>query len=665
MTVTRRIVAASASVLLTAVGAIHGTGASAEPTPAIVHEGTIPLTATTVAGAASGNMPDGRPRTWAVVSGSPAYLAEINPVDGTLVETYPLEGAGGAWGVELAADGTVWVASYSNGRLYYLAPGAGAVVNAGAPTPGTSFLWQVDTDADGIAYTGTFQGFAPAEPAARLAAYDRSTGQYRDYGTFGDQYAYTRATAVLGDTVYVGMGTTAAIFAVDIETGEKREIPLPISGCQFAYEMATSGTDLYVRFECTKKNYGYVYDTVTGTWSEQIVNYLSQRIGRDTAGTTYFVTNSQLNARTPDGTITALDAQMGAKGIGVVTADGREYVVGITNSLLSRYDIASGASTQIAVPLEGTPVRPRAAAWGPDERLHIGGYFSGGLASFDPNASSEPWSFDPRLGQPEGLVKVGSRFYAGVYPGARIYEVDPTRPLTDGNPKLAFELTDENQDRPFAMAEAGTLLAVGTVPGYGSLKSALALHDPDTGATRVFEDLIEDQSIIALAYADGVLYGGTSVWGGAGIEPTQADAVVFAFDVSRQKLLWTRTIPGQRQVVAVETTPGGQVYAASRGTLVALKQDTGRIVSTHTIAPYDWSKFSGGTWNGVSLVYNEADRTLYGATADKIFRADPVGRRRVQVLEGMSGAFLTVGPRSRVYWVDGQQLYSTTWPGRW
>lgn len=71
---------------------------AAEVTADIVDHGQIPLTATTIAGAASGNMPDGSPRLWAVVNGKasegvPTYLAE---------------------------DRTVWVAGYMAATVYYL-----------------------------------------------------------------------------------------------------------------------------------------------------------------------------------------------------------------------------------------------------------------------------------------------------------------------------------------------------------------------------------------------------------------------------------------------------------------------------------------------------------------------------------------------------------------
>ena len=99
----------------------------------VTDHGVIPLTATTVAGAAAGNMPDGSARAWVAVSGKPAYLAELDPMSGEVIATYPMADSQGAWGVEIAADGTVWVASYGSGNLYYLPFGADTVINAGRP----------------------------------------------------------------------------------------------------------------------------------------------------------------------------------------------------------------------------------------------------------------------------------------------------------------------------------------------------------------------------------------------------------------------------------------------------------------------------------------------------------------------------------------------------
>lgn len=651
-----------ASVLLLIVGLTTPAHAATLTRP-ITDHGAIPLTANTVAGAASGMMPDGSARTWAVVNGKPAYLAEIDPLTGTTLARHDLPGASGAWGVELGADGTVWVAAYSAGRLYRLPFGASQVQDLGQATRYSSFLWQVDSDAAGRAYVGTFEGFAPGTvlPGAHLVSYDPATSQWRDYGDFGAAYTYIRSTAVVGDTVYVGTGTTAAMFAVDIATGAKTQVPLPEgrTDCQFTYEMATSGTDLWVRFECTKKNYGYVYDTVAKSWKAgPFANYMDQRVGTDAAGNTWFTNANNLQRRTPQGTVTATSASIAIKGIGVVSAAGKEYVVGMGNGVLDLYDIAAGTVRQFAPALPGTPVTPRSTAVGPTGSIHVGGYFSGGFATFAPRTGT--WSFDPRLGQAENMVTVGGRLYAGIYPGAKIVSLDPGRPLGPGNTTPVFDLTADGQDRPFGMTNAGGVLAVGTVPGYGSLTSVLALYDPATGKVEKFPNLVTDHSITSLAYADGVLYGGTSIYGGNGIAPTQANGRVFAFDMATRTLRWNVEIPGHAQVTSVAATADGEVVAATHGSLFALDSASGHEVWSTMVTPYDWSQFSGGTWQFDTLYYRPADRFVYGTVGGKVVRVKTVGRHQVDTLAGARGIKAALDATGRLYWVDGQNLRSAS-----
>lgn len=105
-------------------------------------------------------------------------------------------------------------------------------MKAGVPPTGfASFLWQIDTNDAGVAFTGTYEGWGttPTEKQAHLVSYDRFAGAFRDYGTLGN-YQYVRSTAVIGDTVYAGMGTPAALFAVDIASGAKTQLPLPRVG---------------------------------------------------------------------------------------------------------------------------------------------------------------------------------------------------------------------------------------------------------------------------------------------------------------------------------------------------------------------------------------------------------------------------------------------------
>ncbi|MPV35612.1 FIMAH domain-containing protein [Georgenia subflava] len=652
----------AAAVVATAVPSHAATGTVDEP-PEIVDHGTVPLTATTVAGAAAGTMPDGTPRLWAVVSGSPAYLAEIDPLAGTVENTYPMPGASGGWGVDISSDGTVWATSYMDASLYYLEPGATEVRSDGRPTPETSFAWQVDTDADGVAFTGTFQGWADSPlPPGHLASYDRTTGEWRDYGSFGEGMNYVRSTAVVGDTAYAGTGTVAGLFAVDIDSGDVAEVPLPDgrTDCTFVYELAAADTDLYAKIECQGAYVGYVYDTVAEEWSEPIGALSSQSVGQTADGRTWFVLAGNLAYRTPAGEVVDTGHAFGAKGVGVTTdADGAEWVVGMSHrGLVHRYEVATGEAEPVPVGLDSTSVNPRAMAVGPDGRIHVGGYLSGGFATFDPAADS--WTFERGLGQAEGMVAHDGLLYAGVYPGARLYEIDTSIPLGDGNPRQVLELRETTQqDRPFGMASAGDLVAVGTVGGYGVLKGSLTLYDPETGTWDEYHDLITDQSIITLEEHDGVLYGGTSVFGGNGIEPTQSAGVVFAFDLASRELLWSTPVDGLAATAV--TMADGELWAATVGDLLVLDPATGEITHEHEVAPFDWGTVPNGLWRSADLEFSEADGYIYGSVFDRILRIDP-DTREVDQLEGASGIKLDLAPDNTTYWIDDRSLFSATWP---
>ncbi|OYN92436.1 hypothetical protein CGZ91_02785 [Parenemella sanctibonifatiensis] len=526
---------------------IPASAATKEVELEVTDHGDIPLTATTVAGAATGMMPDGTPRTWAVISGKPAYLAEINPFTGEVLASHSLPGASGAWGV-------------------------------------------------------------------------------------------------------------------DIVTGEKTEIPLPEgrTDCTFTYEMATSGTDLFVHFQCASGNGGAIYDTVTGEWvTDFIPNMNPQRVGRDASGTTWFTAGGALHSISPDREITSTDLAVGTKGIGVVTEGDSEYVVSIYGNVLHRYDISTGDLEELVLDLPGTPTNPRSSVVGPDGRLHFGGYFSGGFATYD--TTSDEWAFEAALGQAEGFATVGDTLYAGRYPGAKLEAIDTSKPLGDGNPVRALDLDPYGQDRPFALTDAGGLVAVGTVPEYGSLIGALAIHDPVTKQNDVYRNIIEDHSITALAYENGILYGGTSVYGGNGAFPTQQNARVFAFDMATRELVWNVEVEGQRMVTALEVTPGRQVWAGTKGTLHSLSTTDGSELVEYEIEPFDWDEFAGGTWTGAWLEFDRSTNRLYGAVGSTLISVPPIGRHDLTRVSNIKGVLMVLGDDHRVYFVNGQRLMSVDW----
>lgn len=661
---TLTVVAAVLLSLLTPVSA-----AAEEAVPWIRDVGEIPLTATTTAGGATARMPDGSTRMWLVVSGRPAYLAEIDPFERRLVRAYPLgTRAQGGWGVDVARDGTVYAATYGAGELYRLPWGADQAESLGAPTEDTSFLWQVDTTPLGVACTGTFEGaHEGALPPAHLACWSPLTGSWRDYGTFGDHNTYVRSTAVVGNTAYVGTGSAKKeLWAVNLRTGKKRQLAVPeevSGGTGFTYEMDADDRYLYVRWS---PGGGYVYDTLLGRWTGSLGAYSGQSVSsRDRAGVVYLVSGNTLSRYVVgrDVLTPTSFAVGGSRGVERVTApgSGRELVVGaLSDGRVWQYDPATDEGhLDYVAGLVGTPVSPRAMAVGPDGRVYQGGYFSGGLSSYDSDTGA--WWFHGFPKQAEGMVTHGSKLYLGTYTGAEIFEYDPAAPWGTDNPRMVLSMRDSGQDRPFAMASAGRYVAVGTEPGYGLLGGELALYDPADGSARRFPGIVPDQSITALTYADGVLYGGTMVYGGNGSTPTQTTAKVFAVDVASGTKLWeTAPVPGERAISGLTVDAEGHLWGITAGTLFELDPATRETSRTHEVAPFDWDSVS--EWNPLAtkVSFDAGDGQLYVTARGRFHRLDP-DTFADSAPSGTAAAQLVAHPDGDKYWIVGQHLYRSRW----
>jgi hypothetical protein len=197
-------------------------------------------------------------------------------------------------------------------------------------------------------------------------------------------------------------------------------------------------------------------------------------------------------------------------------------------------------------------------------------------------------------------------------------------------------------------------VALGTVPEYGRLGGGLFLYDPERDELEAYPNLIREQSIVCLLYRDGVLYGGTSVWGGLGVSPTQTEAFVFAWDVERRALKWqTAPVPGERAVTSLAFGPDGMLWGMTAGKLFRLNPSDGATSGTYEMMKVDWNAFTH-MWRNAFLRWRE-DGRLYGTAMNRFFRFDPA-----------SGAFevladdvilLADDPRGRFYFANETELY--------
>ncbi|MFI6483185.1 hypothetical protein ACIBH1_35005 [Nonomuraea sp. NPDC050663] len=575
--------------------------------------GTLPLTGATTAGTAlDRDHPDG-PRVYSVTSSAsgPAQLGIRDALDGSLIAERPLPLALGSWAVSVAPDHSVYVGSYNAtagamGRLFRYLPGQDKVVELGIPIATETFVWTVAATADAV-YGGT-------SPGGKLFRHDPATGITTDLGNPVPGEQFVRDLAVGPDgKLYAGMGASSMKIAVVGTTGTTVIDP-PVQGSGYAYDLDVVGHHLLVRFgRSDGTNPMGVYDLERRAWKDVVDDVDSLTVGGGRHGRhAYFFQHEELvRYDLVSGRITKLGFTDYGGGAARTLGWVGDTLIGTgSTGRIWHYNRTTGKGRLLDGTLTGQPVSIRSLGNGPDGRVYGGGFFTGGLAAYDPaTGESQFW---PNVGQSEGITTHKGKLYLGVYPGARIYEFE------NGAPKLLANLSEQEQDRPFAMVSAGDWLAFGTVPKSGTLGGALSLLDPATGTLRVRRGIIPGQSVIGLAYRDGIVYGATSAFGG--ISTPQGQGTLFAYDIAADALKW-QTVPveGDLSLGSITFDDQGRLWGLTPDALYEVDPATGRTLRVSKHGTYPWST-AVQVWLDTNIVFHNG--YLWGKVQGKAYRID-------------------------------------------
>ncbi|WP_117208420.1 PQQ-binding-like beta-propeller repeat protein [Allorhizocola rhizosphaerae] len=623
--------------------------------------GTLPLSETTTAGTAlDADHPSG-PRVYSVTSSATrAVLGVRDAVTGELLHEAGLPGALGSWAVTVAADHRVYVGSYSAGRLYSYDPATQQVKDLGVPIPGDTFIWTVAAAPDGSVWGGTsYHG--------HVFRHDPATGVTTDLGTPIPGEQFVRDLAIGEDgTVYAGIGSMTMAVAVLDPAGNVRERIAPPGGVGtsgYAYDVDVVGDRLLVRFQNTAgEGWFATYHLADRRWSTPVSEVDSLTIGGGRHGNDIHLVRQ--------GELTAYDLQTGSlRGTGftdlgdgaprplgwihVPGARGQTLVGTASGGGMWHYRPHEGTGRRIETTLTAQAVAIRSLAAGPDGLVYAGGFFSGGLATFDPASGNTVGR--KGIGQIEGMIAHGGKMYLGVYPNARVYEYDPSVPWQRGsNPRLLFELGSQEQSRPFAWASAGEYVAFGTVPQAGAVGGALGLYHPATGETRVRRDIVPGHSVVGLAYRDGVVYGTTSTWGGTN-QPQDDAAVAFAYDIAADRVLWqTAPVPGDLALGAIAFAPDGKLWGLTVDALFELDPATGATLRYQKFASYPWDRVDH-VWVDTYLEL-AADGTLYGKVQGRTYRIARDTMTLSQIVRPTS--IMVKGPDGHLYLSRDQNFFT-------
>lgn len=641
--VTAVAVVASVAFVAAPAGAGPAAPAGADPAappgagapPAAQDTGTFrdlgaPLTSLTVMQSALGRDADGSDVIYAVPAGENANLNVVDVHTRQLKRTVPLPGASGAWAITVATDGSVYVGSYGNGRLYRYLPATASVTDLGQPVAGEQFIYGLTAGDDGVVYAGTY-------PHAHAVRYDPASGAVTDYGSLDNVQQYARAAVYDPDhrALFVGLATPKArLLRIDVTTGERREITPPgLTGSGFSDLNYAAGKvfgnvdSQLVVFDAASGQQLTYTDSATGGWVQRYP-LAARGVSPLSGGAVYFTTTGAALARYDTATDTVSRVTAGGKPVvltrGVAIGygwvdEGHPVLYGLAGNYSGgtfRFDPANGSLTQWSSPLQYVPVPLMNAIADPTNgKVIVDAFLNGTTGVYDPVTASTAAA--PRLGQVEDWAwGDNGSLYFGIYPYGRLSAWDPHAPTSATNPRELFTLVDsDQQNRPVAVVPSGGRLYVGTTPGYGVYGGALSVYDLATGKLDVHRDIVVDQTVAALLPVKDVVYAGSSVDGGQGTVPRATEARLFVFDpATGAKTAEYTPVPGAKSVNELSLGPDGNIWGLADGTVFVFDPATRTVLRRIKV-------FGGGT-GGQDGALSWHDGYLYGVSGGRLFVVD-------------------------------------------
>lgn len=609
----------------------------------------VPLRDTLLIGGIVGTLPDGSRVLWSVVSGTPAYVNAVDPTTGEVRSRVALPGASGSYAIRQATDGTIYVGTYGDAKLFRIRPGASSAEDLGNPTPGESFIWAIDIAPDGTVYGGT-------SPGGKVFSYSPDTGAVRDYGQVAAGQTYVRSLAVANGKVYAGAYSAWVVTELDPVTGTSRALPTP-AGVEPAGKVVNDLTArdgyLYARGDSAFPGPLHVYNLATGAWEHRIDGAAGLDVSpadpqgrvwffrQYEAGTSELVSFDPRTGEVGRTGVKAYGRVVNSRGIGWAPVDDPNYpgmsLVALQwRGMMFRYNPQTKASSTLRASIPGEPTPVLALAKAENGAVWAGGFLQGGVAHVTTADGATDYH---RFSQVESLLAHDGELYIGAYPDARVYRYNPANPWyspeysdeapqADANPVKVLDMKADNQMRLKALTATAGVVVAGSTPSGDNLGGAIAVIDPATNAARkVWVEPIEDEGVTSLA-SDGsspVVYGTTTVAGGIATTPTtQSEATIFAFDTATGQVLWQINPSAAKAYQAITVDGAGRLWAIAAGRVLQLDRATGAILRTIE---------TGASGSFERLTLNDDGTTLYALTGGStVTMIDTATGRSVELL---------------------------------
>ncbi|TMR89286.1 hypothetical protein [Nonomuraea basaltis] len=588
----------------------------------------------------------------------------------------------GGWAAATATDGSVYLGTYPNSKLYRHVPGQATVTDLGRAEGGYSFIWDLEPGAGGKVYGGTYND-------GRYFKYD--DGAFTTIGSVpivaGAEYVRSLAHDPAANATYLGTGTNAALIRFDNVTGKADSLlPAAYADNSMVGGLTWTGGRLLAWIDRTLlvlrivRNADGSHTAVTDAAITDVdLHHSPERDGK-----VWFVKDGLLHSYdVATKAVQATAVRPGLEVTGYTWADGMLVGLGAAEDGTRIFKYAPATGQWRSRVVSDTPVLPaaiNALGAGPDGKIYTGGYLTGGTGSYDPlrgDADDGKPDTPTRTGlsQTDSLLTHNGLLYIAAYPSAKLYSYrpdgtwPPTLHYTGGQAgNKAHDCEPGNgpppQDRPYALAAApdGTVY-MGTVPKYGKRSGALTIWKQGTAGQTLCA--VRNQAVVSLAYAGGKVFGGTSTRGALGVNPVYApgaSATLFSYDPPTGGVRLHPLPLTEPKAVTALTEVDGQLWGLAGGSLFTLDPARPDAITVKRLFPDpDYTAKPSLAWrDGVLLTIAKDPGHVYGTAGDQIFRIDKTTKTLTVLLTdpGMEG--LTADKFGNLYYKINERLRRLT-----
>lgn len=628
----------------------------AEPPPGRFINLGPQLTATTIQGSAFVRDASGRELVYTAVFGETAHLLAYDVQTGENVADLPMPGNISARAITVSSDNKVYVSS-ADGDLFRITPGAASLQDLGNALPAESFIWDVCSGADGEIFGGTF-------PGCRVFRYSPKNG-FSDAGRGplvpGEEYVRCMAYDDETGLVYAGVASHAHLIQLNPRTGEKRELLSDRTrGEEAVYSLRVihdrKGDRLLIWI--TNRNKTLVYNLKTGQVERELpTEEVKSAIKSPDDEKVYYASDGRLRSFDLDRPHERPQVLARCNGAhAAIWLETNDLCVLTYHAELLHYNPLTSRTQILSLKIPPQPISIQSIELGPYGKIWMGGFLAGGAASFDPAAGKEK-SFKG-ISQAEGIGVLDGKMYFGVYPHARFYEFDPTKPWATNNPHQFAQVP--GQSRPVAMLGVPELstLFIGTVPEYGQLGGHLMVYNPNTDRLLDAGEVVARQSVVSLVYSDKLIIGGTSIAGGLGIQPKARQAKLFGWDPQSEKKVFELVpVPNTQAITSLIIGPDRNVWGVANSTLFIFDPASQKVLFTEKLLEKDTTK-NYALWQDASMIVHPSGQ-IYVTLNGRFLQLDPA-TKKVTVLREKGAELLAVDRAGHMYFRDSANLWQYT-----